>query len=119
MLDVEELSFLYVARHLKDLFPDTFVELSAQRNSSNKEDEQTLNNLGYYLIRLDQIEAAIEVFKSNVQKHPDSWNVYDSLGEAYMIAGQTQLAIDYYKKSLELNPDNNNAKEMLKKLEKK
>ena len=32
---------------------------------------------------------------------------------------ETELAVKNYKKSLELNPENNNAKEMLKRLEKK
>jgi cytochrome c-type biogenesis protein CcmH/NrfG len=64
-------------------------------------------------------EEAIEVFKLNVELHPDSFNVYDSLGEAYMNSGDIKNAVNNYKKSLELNPDNANAKEMLKKLEKK
>ena len=53
----------------------------------------------------------------NVQPHPDSWNVYDSLGEAYANAGQEDLAIKNYKKSLELNPKNDGAVKMLAKLE--
>jgi hypothetical protein len=36
-----------------------------------------------------------------------------------MNSGDTEQAIQNYKKSLELNPENTNAKEMLKKLEKK
>jgi predicted negative regulator of RcsB-dependent stress response len=36
-----------------------------------------------------------------------------------MKSGDTQSAIKNYQKSLEFNPENNNAKEMLKKLEKK
>jgi cytochrome c-type biogenesis protein CcmH/NrfG len=45
-----------------------------------------------------------------------SFNVYDSLGEAYMINGQAEYAIKNYEKSLALNPDNTNALEMLKRL---
>jgi predicted negative regulator of RcsB-dependent stress response len=36
-----------------------------------------------------------------------------------MKSGDNQSAIINYKKSLELNPENNNAREMLKMLEKK
>jgi predicted negative regulator of RcsB-dependent stress response len=36
-----------------------------------------------------------------------------------MSSGDSKKAIRNYQKSLELNPDNNNAKEMLKKLEKR
>jgi tetratricopeptide (TPR) repeat protein len=78
--------------------------------------EQEINTLGYMLLRDDKIEAAIEIFKLNVSEHPKSWNVYDSLGEAYMKQGEKELAIKNYQKSLELNPNNQNGKDMLKKL---
>ena len=47
----------------------------------------------------------------------NSWNTYDSLGEAYMTNGDKELAIANYKKSLELNPANSNGAAMLKKLQ--
>ena len=47
---------------------------------------------------------------------PQSSNVYDSLGEAYMLNGGKELAIKNYEKSLELDPKNTNAVDMLKKL---
>lgn len=55
----------------------------------------------------------------NVEQYPDSWNVYDSMGEAYALDGQTDVAIKNYEKSLELNPDNKNGAEILKKLKEK
>jgi len=57
------------------------------------------------------------MFKMNVEDHPKSANVDDSLGEAYMISGDKNAAIENYKKSLELDPANGNAREMLKKLQ--
>jgi tetratricopeptide (TPR) repeat protein len=42
----------------------------------------------------------------NVELFPQSWNVYDSLAEAYAVKGEMGLAIKYYERSLELNPDN-------------
>jgi cytochrome c-type biogenesis protein CcmH/NrfG len=62
------------------------------------------------------VKDAIEVFKLNVEEHPESWNTYDSLGEAYMIDGNTELAIKNYERSVELNPQNKNGIEQLKKL---
>jgi len=64
------------------------------------------------------MDAAVEVFKMNVAMNPQSANAYDSLGEAYMRIGDKKEAIKNYKKSLDLNPDNNNAKQMLRELEK-
>ncbi len=61
----------------------------------------------------ENIDEAIEIFKMNVADYPESFNVYDSLGEAYMKSGNKELAIKNYKKSLELNPENENAKNML------
>jgi cytochrome c-type biogenesis protein CcmH/NrfG len=52
----------------------------------------------------------------NVEAYPQSGNVYDSLGEAYMVNGEKELAIENYEKSLKLDPDNANAVEMLNKL---
>lgn len=78
--------------------------------------EQEINTLGYILLRGDKPDEAIEIFKLNVSEHPKSWNVYDSLGEAYMKQGKKEPAIENYRKSLELNPNNENGKDMLKKL---
>jgi len=79
-------------------------------------DENTLNAVGYALLLSRKMGDALQVFKMNVEEYPQSWNVYDSLGEAYMRAGQKELAIQNYEKSLELNPQNQNGIGMLKKL---
>lgn len=90
-----------------------------KRDSDIYFDEASFNGIGYYLLNSGKIPEAIEVFKLNVELFPESFNVYDSLGEAYMKSGDKKNAIKNYKKSLELNPDNDNAKEMLKALEKR
>jgi tetratricopeptide (TPR) repeat protein len=78
--------------------------------------ENMLNQVGYRLLGQQRIPEAIEAFKLNVEQFPDAFNTYDSLGEAYMIAGERGLAIQNYEKSLELNPQNTNAVEKLKEL---
>jgi tetratricopeptide (TPR) repeat protein len=75
-----------------------------------------MNRVGYRLLERKRFKEAIEVFKLNVEDFPKSANVYDSLGEAYMVSGDKELAIQNYQRSIELNPDNGNAVEMLKKL---
>ena len=79
-------------------------------------DEETMNRIGYSLLRGKKVKDAIEVFKQNVADHPESWNVHDSLGEAYAADGKTDLAIQSYETSLKLNPDNTGGAEALKKL---
>ncbi len=78
--------------------------------------EADLNRAGYSLLQNGKVKEAIEIFKINVAEFPDSWNTYDSLGEAYMVDGQKDKAIANYKKSVEMNPENTNGKEMLAKL---
>lgn len=78
--------------------------------------ERGINRLGYVLLGQDRIDEAIELFKLNTEEYPESWNVYDSLAEAYMKKEEKELAIKFYKKSIELNPDNSHGKDMLKKL---
>lgn len=81
--------------------------------------EQAMNKLGYELLRMKRINDAIAVFEMNMQAFPDSWNVYDSLGEAYMKSGNKEMAIQNYEKSIELNPENTNGKNKLKQLKEK
>lgn len=78
--------------------------------------EIQLNALGYRLLGVKKVREAIEIFKLNAETYPQSSNVYDSLGEAYMINGDKELAIRNYQRAVELNPQNTNAIEMLKKL---
>jgi CubicO group peptidase (beta-lactamase class C family) len=79
--------------------------------------EGRLNGLGYSLMQQKKMAEAIVIFKLNAEFYPQSSNVYDSLGEAYMTNGDKELAIANYRKSLELNPKNENGTRMLKKLE--
>ncbi|MHB1147816.1 MAG: tetratricopeptide repeat protein [Lutibacter sp.] len=82
-------------------------------------DENYLNSLGYKALREKNFELATAIFKINVALYPNSSNVYDSLGEAYMKSGDTLHAIENYKKSLTFDSGNKRAKNQLKKLEKK
>jgi len=79
--------------------------------------ERQINALGYEFLFNGQVKEAIRLFKLNVDVHPASSNVYDSLGEAYMENKDYDQAIINYNKSLELNPENSNANEKLKELE--
>ncbi len=96
-----------------------YAELKKCPSADYKVEERTLNALGYTLLFSGQPQDAITVFQRNVQEYPESSNVYDSLGEAYMKTGQKDLTIQNYEKSLQLDPKNQNAVEMLKKLKEK
>lgn len=81
--------------------------------------EAQVNRIGYNLLALKRVADAVEVFKLNVEDYPQSFNAYDSLGEAYMAGGERELAVQNYRKSVELNPSNTNGVEMLRKLQEK
>lgn len=80
--------------------------------------EPDINRLGYkFLYFWGRPEAAVSVFLLNARLYPESGNVYDSLGEAYLVSGDRELAVKNYQKSLKLDPRNNNAREQLKRLQ--
>jgi Flp pilus assembly protein TadD len=58
--------------------------------------------LGYNYLNDKKIDEAIKVFKENVERFPNSANVYDSLGEAYENNNQFAEAEKNYKKAVEL-----------------
>lgn len=93
-----------------------YTELKKAGGQNGDLDEGALNHFGYTLLNGGQTQDAIAVFQRNVQEYPQSANVYDSLGEAYMKAGQNDLAIANYVKSLQIDPKNQNALDILKKL---
>jgi len=70
-------------------------------------DENFLNRLGYQILTAKIYDQAIEVFKLNVEKHPESPNVYDSLGEAFETTGQFRLAHENYERAVKLGKETN------------
>jgi putative intracellular protease/amidase len=77
--------------------------------------ENAINSLGYTLLE-SNAEKAVAVFLVYTKAYPNSFNAFDSLGEAYMKLGDNENAIRNYEKSVALNPKNTNGISMLKKL---
>ncbi len=100
-----------------DAVSQYYRKLSKKYRETIVAPEQVLNRLGYKMLRKGVLEEAIRIFETNAAYHPQSANVYDSLGEAYLKRGEKEIAIDNYRKSLELDPQNQNARQILRKLE--
>ena len=67
--------------------------------------ENDLNLYGYRLMNEKKVEEAIAMFKSIVDKYPESWNARDSLGEALANKGDKAGAIAAYEKALAMVKD--------------
>lgn len=78
--------------------------------------EDDLNRLGYKYLGNDQIDEALLIFRLNIKAYPESFNVYDSYGEALLKNEDIENAIINYQKSLELNPENTHAQTKLEEL---
>ena len=87
-----------------------------KRNPGFTLSDDEANAWGYKLLRSGNTARALAIFRLNGELHPDSWNAFDSLGEAYAKAGNKASAIEAYRKSLALNPSNANAVDQLKAL---
>ena len=96
-----------------------YKEIARKNPGDESVNEARLNNLGYRFLGQDKFAEAIAVFTLNADLYPKSWNVYDSLGEAYMKSGNKELAIANYEKSIALDPKNENGKKILEELRKK
>jgi hypothetical protein len=70
--------------------------------------EADMNNYGYTLLQSGKIDEALGVFRQNVAKYPQSWNTYDSLGEALATAGNKTDAATNYRKARSMVKDETN-----------
>ena len=75
--------------------------------------EGEVNGRGYFLLQEGKTAKAVTLFRLNTELYPESWNVWDSLGEALLMSGDTDGAKRMYEKSVALNPENKNGKEAL------
>lgn len=78
--------------------------LSITEKAKKVADEAELNAYGYTLLAEKNVEEAIGIFALNVKRYPDSWNVYDSLGEAYDADKNKKDALRYYRIALSKAP---------------
>lgn len=86
---------------------DHYKKLSERFGYSIPVPENLINQMGYQFLLNGKPEEAIAVFKANVERYPESANVYDSLAEAYERGGQIELAEPLYDKARVLGQHNN------------
>jgi tetratricopeptide (TPR) repeat protein len=110
----ENVSQWYAQGILTD--PNISVRGLAEQIKSKVVYESELNSCGYVFLGRKNYHEAITVFRMNATLYPQSSNCFDSLGEAYLLAGYTDNAKACYQYAVELDPKNENAKTQLEKL---
>jgi hypothetical protein len=72
--------------------------------------EQEMNNYGYELLQGGKTTQAVDVFRQNLARHPESWNAHDSLGEGLAATGDKAGAATEYRKARAMVKDETNQK---------
>lgn len=93
-----------------------FKNVSKQMGYEVLPPENLVNGLGYGFKRAKLMEKSYACFKLNIENYPNSFNVYDSMGDYYLEKGDKEKAIEYFKKVLALK-DWSFTRVKLKKLE--
>jgi len=93
------------AQLLAKLDRDPEEQESLMARAAEVATEPEMNALGYQHLQAGETEKAVEVFRANLERHPDSWNCHDSLAEGLAAAGRKQEAVANYKKALEMAPE--------------
>jgi len=70
----------------------TYLDLKKRDSSYVLIEERELNRIGYTFLGNDETKNAIDAFELNVALYPESSNVYDSLGDAYLKNGDSLQA---------------------------
>jgi uncharacterized protein len=99
--------FLALEKHYK--------KVSKQMGYTILPSETILNSYGYNFLEKNELENAYKFFKFNVDCYPNSFNVYDSIGDYYAAAGNKKMAIESYTKALTIY-DYQGTKEKLERL---
>jgi pimeloyl-ACP methyl ester carboxylesterase len=87
------------------------ADLEAARATGNRPQlppEGVVNLMGYERLQAGNAKEAIELFRLNVEAHPESANTYDSLADAYVADGQRELAREMAERAiavLDADPD--------------
>lgn len=76
-------------------------------------EEFDINKVAYRLMEAGRNQEASVLFAFNMNRYPESWNVYDSMGELQLKEGNLNFAKELYEKSLVLNPKNDSAAKAL------
>jgi len=77
-----------------------------------------MNEAAYAVLRDGRAADAVVLFRMNTQRYPNSWNTWDSLGEAQRAAGDIESSKTSYRKAVILYPGDKGAISAIAEMEK-
>jgi len=79
-----------------------FADVSRRMGYKVSPPEVLVNNIVYSLLHHGQAQRSFYYFHLNMENYPNSFNVYDSMGDWYLAQGQKDMAIKSFEKALAL-----------------
>ena len=92
----------YSVAQLKKAMDVHYRLLSTERGYQVKPPEPLMNQLGYFFLQQKDFERAFFFFQTNVNYYPNSFNVYDGMGDYYLAIDKKTKAIECFKRALRL-----------------
>ena len=106
--EYDAIRFIFNYYHLSLFYNDyrnienLYENLSEHFGYKVKPPESMVNDLAYTDLYFKRYDESLYLFKLNVINYPESYNVYNSMGDFYDAKGDKANAIDNYKKSLSI-----------------
>ena len=112
LFDFYSLEFPFETFFRPDFKDDTllaghFDRISRRMGYTVSPPESFVNNIAYNLLQNHQLDRAAYYFELNIHNYPNSFNVYDSMGDLYLAQNDKVRAAGMFKKCLSLreNPE--------------
>ncbi|MBK8946294.1 MAG: alpha/beta hydrolase [Ignavibacteriae bacterium] len=99
-LKLSEKDFTDSTSTLVNKYLSHFTQISKKMGYEIKPDEEEINSMGYDALERKFYKKAESFFKLNLQNYPESYNVYDSMGDYYEAIGDKSNAIKFFEKTL-------------------
>ncbi len=79
-----------------------YAGLSKRFGTTIAPPEVAVNNAGYAELAAKRVDRALEAFRYNVERYPESANTYDSLGDGLEASGDLAAARDSFARAVEV-----------------
>jgi uncharacterized protein len=99
---------------LLDKYEKHFSTVSKKMGYKVKPSEELINSLAYEALGSKHYKKAIGFFKFNIDNYPESFNVYDSMGDYYEAVGDKLNTIKYFEKALSIKENADTRKKLEK-----